>query len=495
MIFPPHQCFVYTALSLTGLSAIFFINNYFSNVSEFVLWTGPAAHGPDFTTIVFLFTTYAVILFTSTFLATAIMVRFRQRENDVRLLSRRLQESLTMMESLYEATKTMVSSHDMDTIFDIVVREATQIMKAKGAILRLVRQGEEELKDSAVFGLSERFFKKGPVKRNEGIFPRDPDDVIIVEDVATDPRVMYLSQQIEEGIKSIISVPLVCRGKVTGDLRLYSENVKVFSSDEISFLKILARGAATIIDNFRTWQKLEERNKNNIFLAHKMSHDLRAPVVAVQSLLSTMKEGYAGEISLKQGDILDRSIKKLDQLVVFIKDVLKLAESQISVRDHQKTAVCLDDVAGDTLNLLEVLFQKKLITLKYSRPSKPVIFQEVAGDFQRLFFNLLENALRYTLESGEVNVEISDSPESVRIVVRDTGICIEPEEISKIFNDFHRTKCAKQLIHDGTGLGLPTVKSIVKRYNGYINVESLPERGTAFIITLPKEKGTRVKSQ
>ncbi len=487
MIFPPYQCYSHTILALTGLGILFFIKKYFLYVPETTSWLAINIHNLSIMAIIFLFAVFAFIFLASTFLATSIIVRFRQREADVRLLSRRLQESLTRMETLYEATKTMVSSSDINSIFDIIVRETTKIMKAKGVVLRLVHEGEEDLTVSAFYGVSEKFVKKGPVKRGEGLFPKNPDDVIIVENVTDDPRIIYRQEEIEEGIKSIISIPLVHRGEVTGDLRLYSKEHRHFSSDEISFLKILASGAASMIDNARTWQELEEKNKDNIFLAHKLSHDLRAPVVAVQSLLSAMEEGYAGEISSQQKDILKRCIKKQEQLVLLINNILNLAESQVSTHDQQLVTVYLDEVAGDMLKLLEVLFQQKKIMTKYYKPKKPVPFQEVPGDFQRLFSNLLENALRYTPEGGMVELEVKDNAEDVSITVKDTGIGIEPEEREKIFDDFYRTKKAKQFVKDGTGLGLPTVKSIVKRYNGFINLESQPGKGTTFFITLPKQ--------
>jgi signal transduction histidine kinase len=389
------------------------------------------------------------------------------------------------METLYEATKTMVSSYDINTVLDIIVRESARIMKAKGAALHLVKEGREELTSPVSFGLSETFFRKGPVKRSEGLFPQNPDDVIMVEDVKTDPRIVYPKEAADEAISSIISIPLVHKGEVTGDLRLYSENPRQYSRDEISFLKVLAGGAAVVIEDVRTWKRLKERNQKTIFYANKMSHDLRAPVYAVQSLLSAMEKGYAGEITSRQKEILNRCINKQGQLLQLIKDILILAEEQAPVHEQKPVSTCLDAVAGDTLNLLNVLFQQKQIAVEYTPPPEPISFREIPGDFQRLFSNLLENALRYTPEGGRVEVAVKRIAENISIIVKDTGIGIESEHIEKIFDEFYRTARAKKIVQDGTGLGLPTVKTIVERYNGFINVESRPDKGTTFFITLP----------
>ncbi len=485
MIFRPRHCYVYTMLSLMGLGTLFFLENFLVDFSSTTSWLGTSFQELNLITLLFAFSIYAFILFTATFLATSIMTRFRERENDVLLLSRRLQESLTRMETLYETTKTMASRNDIDAILDIIAQESTRIMHAKGAIIRLVREAEEELAPTASFGLSETFLNKGPVKRGDGIFPRNFDEVVMVEDVQTDPRIVYPREAVEEGVRSIVSIPLAYKGEVKGDLRLYSAEPRRFTTDEISFLKILANDVAVSLDNVKTWRKLEKTNKKNILLAHKMSHDLRAPVFAVQSLLSAVTEGYAGDISQKQQDILKRCIAKQEQLLVLIKDVLSLAEGQATAQDQNPVGIRLDEVAQETVKLFEMLFQKKGVSIKYISPPAPLVYRETPGDFQRLFSNLLENALRYTPEGGRVEFALQRNAEHISILVKDTGIGIEPAEIDKIFDEFHRTARAKKIVQDGTGLGLPIVKSIVNRYNGFINIESRPGKGTAFSITIP----------
>ncbi len=113
-------------------------------------------------------------------------------------------------------------------------------------------------------------------------------------------------------------------------------------------------------------------------------------------------------------------------------------------------------------------------------------FKESEGDMQRVFSNLLENALRYTPAGGSVGVAIQRTEAGIIITVRDTGIGIDPEEIDKIFDEFHRTVEAKKFSLEGTGLGLPIVKNILMRYNGFITVESQPGKGSSFCVTLPR---------
>jgi signal transduction histidine kinase len=311
--------------------------------------------------------------------------------------------------------------------------------------------------------------------------------MIVVEDTSVDPRIVYPQEALNEGIRSIISLPLVHREKVIGDLRLYAENPRRYSKDDISFLKILAGGTAVVINDSRVLHQLKDASRKTVFFANKLSHDLRAPVHAVQSMLAVMDKGYAGDLTEKQKEITSRSIKRLEQLLLLIKNILCLAESRSADNKQQLVPVRLNEIAADSFHLFKVLFEQKKIMTHFATSPAPIVFKEMAGDFQRLFSNLLENALRYTPKGGRVEMEVTQDAKNISIRISDSGIGIAPEHIEKIFDDFFRSAEARKFVQDGNGLGLPTVKSIVTRYNGFINVESEQAKGTTFFITLPKQ--------
>jgi signal transduction histidine kinase len=436
--------------------------------------------------MVIAFLLFSFVLFGSTFLATAIMGRFRERENEVRRLTASLQKALTRMETLYEATKAMVANYDLSAVLDLVVKESVRIMEAKGAAAYLLQDGGQEMVLAASCGLSEAYLRKGPITQEDALSPKRPDDVIMVEDALHDPRLKYLRESQEEGIRSIISIPLASKGKIQGDLRLYATAPHHFTPDEISFLKILAGGAAVIIDNARAWKALEESNRRIISFAYKIGHDLKSPVSAVQSLLSAMQEGFAGDVPPKQKEILERCIKKQDQLLLLIRDLLSLAEGQMSTEGQKVAPIDLAAAAAETVSLLEAIARAKGVAIRYDAPVQPVLFQAVPGDFQRLFSNLLDNAIRYTPAGGSVALSLRGDSRAIAITMRDTGIGIEPEFKEHIFEEFFRTPQAKRFQTDGTGLGLAIVRGIVQRYHGSISVESEPGAGTCFHITLPR---------
>ena len=486
MIFSPLQCYRYTALLLLGLAGLVLVEYMARIFPVNNLWLG--THPPTLEPMPMLiaFFLFSFVLFGSTFLATAIMGRFREREAEVRRLTASLQKALTRMETLYETTKVMVASCDLNAVLDLIVQDSVRIMEAKGAAVHLLQDGGQEMILAATSGLSDAYLQKGPITPEDGLTPKHSDEVIIVEDVQHDPRIKYPRESQQEGIRSIISIPLVSKGKIQGDLRLYASAPHHFTPDEISFLKILAGGAAVLIDNARAWKALEESNKRIISFAYKIGHDLKSPVGAVQSLLSAMQDGFAGEVPPKQKEILERCIKKQEQLLQLIRDLLSLAEGQMSPEGQKVVPIDLAATAAESVKLLEAVSQAKGVTIRYDAPRQPLLFQEVLGDFQRLFSNLLDNAIRYTPAGGSVELSLDSDSQTLAITVRDTGIGIEPEFREKVFEEFFRTPQAKRFQTDGTGLGLAIVRGIIQRYHGTISVESEPGKGTSFHITLPK---------
>jgi signal transduction histidine kinase len=147
-----------------------------------------------------------------------------------------------------------------------------------------------------------------------------------------------------------------------------------------------------------------------------------------------------------------------------------------------------DAAAAEAIRLFEAVSTQKGIAMVSMLPNQPIPFEEIPGDFQRLFSNLIDNAIRYTPTGGTVEIEVGCDDRRITISIRDSGMGIEPEYREKIFEEFFRTPRAKQCLAEGTGLGLAIVRGIVNRYHGSIRLESEPGKGTAFFITFPRRK-------
>jgi signal transduction histidine kinase len=141
---------------------------------------------------------------------------------------------------------------------------------------------------------------------------------------------------------------------------------------------------------------------------------------------------------------------------------------------------------------LDVMLREIADTMQQSHPSHRILVRAgLIGDRDRLgqvFTNLLSNAIKYSPNAQTVEVELSSSPETVTIRVRDQGLGIPQEQHEKIFERFYRVAGPKQSVIGGLGMGSYVVAEIVKRHGGTIRMDSAVGKGSTFTVTLPRKR-------
>ncbi len=142
----------------------------------------------------------------------------------------------------------------VDEVLDLIVKKIPEVLHLKGATIRLLDETGKELKLVAAHGLSEKYLNKGPVDTEENIRAALNENPVAISDAATDPRIRYKKEAEEEGIKSMLTLPIIARGKVIGVLRLLTGYPRNFSSVEIDFAASLAKQCGTAIENARLYE-------------------------------------------------------------------------------------------------------------------------------------------------------------------------------------------------------------------------------------------------
>ncbi len=222
-------------------------------------------------------------------------------------------------------------------------------------------------------------------------------------------------------------------------------------------------------------------------LAHVLSvasHDLKAPLAAVQSYHHVMLDGYAGEITEKQRNMLLRSKERIAELLNLIDDILDI--SRMDTGEFKKEKLYLKQVARHCLATLRPLANERGVKLRADLPPLLPPISGASDRLQQVFTNLLANAIKFTPKGGKVTLRVKDNEAHLLVEVMDTGIGIPEEELPRIFDDFYRGSAAES----GAGLGLAIAKKIVEGHGGRIWAESPypeSERGTKFTFTLPKK--------
>jgi two-component system phosphate regulon sensor histidine kinase PhoR len=218
------------------------------------------------------------------------------------------------------------------------------------------------------------------------------------------------------------------------------------------------------------------------------SHQLRGPVTDVNWALQSL--GGATELTDTNKTIVATALAASQGLLRRIEDLLSIAKMEDGQFGYAFEETDLADFIGKTLTEVMPAAEKSGIKIYFERPAEDL--PKVTIDPKRLslaLVNLIENAIRYNVENGEVTVKAEQVPGKpfVAVSVKDTGIGIPPEDLSKLFNKFYRAENAMKLQTEGSGLGLYIVKGIVNAHGGEIWVESELNRGTTMTFTLPTD--------
>ena len=242
-----------------------------------------------------------------------------------------------------------------------------------------------------------------------------------------------------------------------------------------------AVGTVTVLQDITAFKKLDEMKSDFV---NMVAHELRSPLVAVRQQSSVLLEGLAGPLHDKQQELVGKGLKKTDQLLELINDLLDIAKIEAGKPLQHRVPVNLCQLVEETVGLLETRAQAEGVSLSYSCNDVKSILADPKG-IEEVLSNLVTNAINYSPEGGQVTLDVSDRNEYVEMRVTDTGVGIAPEELPKIFDKFYRVKHPKTRQVMGTGLGLAIVKGIVDAHHGKIDVQSVPDEGTTIRILLP----------
>jgi signal transduction protein with GAF and PtsI domain len=158
-------------------------------------------------------------------------------------------------EAFFEVSRSLLSSASLKEILDLLVRRAVRVLDVKAGSLRLLDEKTHRLEPAASHGLSKGYLEKGPLDADQSIPEVLQGKIVLIKDAQKDPRIQYRAEKVQEGIHTILTVPVLAGKKVIGVLRLYTKTPRDFEEDELEFVSALAEMGGLAIANARIHEK------------------------------------------------------------------------------------------------------------------------------------------------------------------------------------------------------------------------------------------------
>lgn len=216
------------------------------------------------------------------------------------------------------------------------------------------------------------------------------------------------------------------------------------------------------------------------------AHQLRTPLSAVKWTLKMISDGDLGPLNSEQKTFLLQGYQSNERMIDLVNDLLDVARIEEGRFGFNFSFIQIGDLIDNIVQDFTHRIQEKRIKFAFNKPAGALPKVRVDPSRIRLVIqNLIDNAIKYTPEAGEVTVSIKYSKLNIEIYVKDSGIGIPENQINRLFTKFFRSDNALRMQTEGSGLGLFIVKNIVEKHGGKIWVESKENKGSTFAFSLP----------
>ena len=233
---------------------------------------------------------------------------------------------------------------------------------------------------------------------------------------------------------------------------------------------------------------LEDAEKANVsksrFLAG-ISHELRTPLTSILGFAAMLRNGAAGPVTAKQFDYASEICTSAEHLLRLLEGILAHTRIEANEDPLQLSDVPIDLLVEVACRQVAPAALEAKLDIRRSVPTGA----HLVGDRQKLLqvmLNLLSNAIKFTPAGGEIGTTILDLGDEIEVTVWDHGLGLGPDDLERIFRPFEQVPEANRTSRKGFGLGLAISRRLVERHGGSIRAESRDDRGTRFVVRLPK---------
>ena len=394
-----------------------------------------------------------------------------------------------VLETANRCARALGSSLELDEAFGAFIRELRGLVPFERTAIVLVEGDTATTMATAGRGANE-VFPPGNSDPIEGsLLERVLDGKLVVRRDLNERDSPADEQLLALGLRSELVTPLLLGARTIGMLSLSRDVPDAFSEDEVELVSLLGRLVATAVQNIRAYEAERRRVEELARLSQLradfvslVSHELRSPMAAVIGASRTLQDRWRMLTAAQRESFLALIGDETTRLAELVGDVLDTSRIEAGTFSYRFDEVDLGRVVDEAVDAA-TLAQQEVPVVASVHGALPAI----RGDRARLrqvLGNLIENAVKYSPEGGEVKVSAAAANGAVRIAVRDAGPGIPRDQQTRIFEKFGRVD-VPGASKPGTGLGLFIARSIAEAHGGSLDVSSGADPGSIFTLTLP----------
>ena len=296
--------------------------------------------------------------------------------------------------------------------------------------------------------------------------------------------------QVVPPIASLVSVPLLLGDQPLGDLDVAYFEPRSFSEEDLAFLQALGLEAALAIRNARLYERermqvahLRALDKLQENFVSAVSHELRTPLTCVKTSTDLL-QATSSNLSEEQGELVRTIGHHVGRLEALVSDLLELTKLEAGQITLSKQPTDLRQIANRVVRALHPLTDRKGQAVSLHWPES---LSQVPVDRRRIeqvLTNILSNAIKFTPKRSQIDVRLTETPDSLQVCVADNGPGIPVEEQERVFDKFYVVADGRGL--SGVGLGLYLAREMIELHGGRIWVESQVGAGSTFCFSIPK---------
>ncbi|MCF2147397.1 response regulator [Desmonostoc muscorum LEGE 12446] len=422
--------------------------------------------------------------------------------------------ALAKRESLINTiTSAIRSSLDPEDIFAAITQQLGQALQVDGCVLSLWTEEDEFVQSVGLYNsfqhpenfrmplteqnisknnhvltqklpYSQTSIQENPILQ-EILHTHEP---VVIGNVNHSPReIKGFDLSLKMPVRSLMVVPLLADGKCIGSITLCESNkTRQWMSYDIDLAKAVAAQAAIAVQQSRLYEKtrqqaerLLELDKQKTEFFQNISHEFRTPITLIQGPLESAVAAGEG-LSYSQSAIALRNSRRLLRLVNQLLDLQRLDAGRMQPSFRPCDLV---EFVSQIVESFRPYCEKKGLHLTTQLDESSTVYLDMEK-FDKVLYNLLSNAMKFTPEGGTINVRLISENYRCILEVQDTGIGIVKEQIPHLFERFRQAEGSANRSYEGSGLGLALVKELVELHGGQVSVESVYGEGTIFRLWL-----------